>query len=104
MSATEQTAVARSSTPSLDAAPSVSVVIPCLNEAESIERCVSDARDTLADASIRGEVIVVDNGSDDGSGELAAAAGARVVDEPRRGYGSAYLAGLHAARGEYIVM
>ena len=49
-------------------------------------------------------MIVVDNGSNDGSGELATAAGARVVDEPRRGYGNAYLAGLAAARGEYMVM
>ena len=49
-------------------------------------------------------MIVVDNGSDDGSGVLAALAGARVVDEPRRGYGSAYLAGFAAARGDYIVM
>src|SRR2546423_11918955 len=104
MSATEQTGVAAPANPSLDAVPSVSVVIPCLNEAQSIERCVRDARDTLVDAALRGEVIVVDNGSEDGSGELAAAAGARVVHEPRRGYGSAYLAGFAAARGEYIVM
>ena len=53
---------------------------------------------------IAGEVVVVDNGSDDGSADLARAAGARVVHEPRRGYGSAYLAGFAAARGDYIVM
>jgi glycosyltransferase involved in cell wall biosynthesis len=82
----------------------VSVVIPCLNEAASIEACVRAARAALADGSYRGEVVVVDNGSTDGSGDLAAAAGARVVHEPRRGYGNAYLAGLAAARGEYIVM
>jgi hypothetical protein len=79
-------------------------VIPCLNEAESIGRCVTVARETLAAAGMRGEVIVVDNASDDGSGDLAAAAGARVVHEPRRGYGSAYLAGLAAARGRDVVM
>jgi glycosyltransferase involved in cell wall biosynthesis len=84
--------------------PLVSVVIPCLNEAETIEECVTRARKALADNDIPGEVIVSDNGSDDGSPELATEAGARVIHEPRRGYGSAYLAGFAAARGEYIVM
>jgi len=82
----------------------VSVVIPCLNEAETIAECVTRSRNVLAEAHLDGEVIVVDNGSTDGSGDLARAAGATVVDEPRRGYGSAYLAGLDAATGEYIVM
>jgi len=82
----------------------VSVVIPCLNEAASIERCVELARNVLDDNAIRGEVVVVDNGSTDGSAELAARAGARVVHEQRRGYGSAYLAGFEAAQGAYIVM
>jgi hypothetical protein len=82
----------------------VSVVIPCLNEAESIEACVAAAHQALADGDYVGEVVVVDNGSTDGSGELAAGAGARVVPEPRRGYGRAYLAGLATARGRYIVM
>src|SRR5438093_165973 len=82
----------------------VSVVIPCLNEAASVERCVELARDALESNAITGEVVVVDNGSTDGSAELAAQAGARVVHEPRRGYGSAYLAGFDAARGTYIVM
>ena len=84
--------------------PEVSVVIPCLNEAATIAECVSDASTTLEQAGLDGEVVVVDNGSTDGSGELARAAGAVVVEEPRRGYGSAYLAGLSAARGDYIVM
>ena len=82
----------------------VSVVIPCLNEAETISECVTRSRAVLAESGLDGEVIVVDNGSTDGSGDLARAAGATVVDEPRRGYGSAYLAGLDAANGEYIVM
>lgn len=82
----------------------VSVVIPCLNEAENIEQCVEKALDTLELAGLVGEVVVADNGSEDGSAELARLAGARVVHEPRRGYGSAYLAGFAAARGKYIVM
>jgi glycosyltransferase involved in cell wall biosynthesis len=82
----------------------VSVVIPCLNEAPSIEACVRASREALDRGGYRGEVLVVDNGSVDGSGELAARAGARVVEEPERGYGNAYLAGLGVARGDYIVM
>src|SRR5919199_2828912 len=82
----------------------ISVVIPCLNEAETIAECVTRARTVLEENGFKGEVIVVDNGSTDGSGDLARAAGARVVEEPRRGYGSAYLAGLAVARGDYIVM
>jgi glycosyltransferase involved in cell wall biosynthesis len=79
-------------------------VIPCLNEAASIARCVERAREAMEDQGWHGEVIVTDNGSDDGSAELAKAAGALVVFEPRRGYGSAYLAGFAAATGDYIVM
>src|SRR3954447_22707308 len=82
----------------------VSVVIPCLNEAETIAECVTQARKALREYGFEGEVIVVDNGSTDGSGDLADAAGAIVVHEPRRGYGSAYLAGLAVAQGDYIVM
>jgi glycosyltransferase involved in cell wall biosynthesis len=84
--------------------PRVSVVIPCLNEADNIEECVTRAKRALSDAGLSGEVIVADNGSDDGSPELAKKAGALVVHEPRRGYGSAYMAGFAAARGEYVVM
>jgi glycosyltransferase involved in cell wall biosynthesis len=65
---------------------------------------VGRARRALNDNRIDGEIVVVDNASEDGSGALAAAAGARVVHEPRRGYGSAYLAGMGAARGTYILM
>jgi glycosyltransferase involved in cell wall biosynthesis len=84
--------------------PLVSVVIPCLNEAASIERCVQTAAEALSRAGLTGEIVVADNGSEDGSDELATEAGARVIREPRRGYGSAYLAGFEAARGKYIVM
>jgi glycosyltransferase involved in cell wall biosynthesis len=82
----------------------LSVVIPCLNEAENIEQCVTDALEAMDHAGIAGEVIVADNGSEDGSGELARGAGASVVSEPRRGYGSAYVAGFAAAGGTYILM
>jgi glycosyltransferase involved in cell wall biosynthesis len=85
-------------------APKVSVVIPCLNEAENIEECVKRAWAAINGAGLDGEVVVSDNNSTDGSGALAEAAGARVVLETRPGYGSAYLAGFAAARGEYIVM
>jgi glycosyltransferase involved in cell wall biosynthesis len=91
-------------TPQAPSTRRVSVLIPCLDEAETIAECVTSARDVLDENGLEGEVIVVDNGSEDGSGELARRAGARVVEEPRRGYGSAYLAGLAAARGDYIVM
>jgi hypothetical protein len=84
--------------------PEVSVVIPCLDEAGSIEECVRRSRAALDQAGIRGEVVVADNGSRDGSAELAAAAGAHVVHVSRRGYGSAYLGGFEHARGEYVVM
>jgi hypothetical protein len=87
-----------------DGEPLVSVVIPCLNEAENITSCVARARAALEENAIVGEVVVADNGSEDDSVALAQAAGARVVHEPRRGYGSAYLAGFEAARGRYIVM
>src|SRR5438105_3897025 len=84
--------------------PLVSVVIPCLNEAENVGRCVLAAREALSGIAGEGEVIVVDNASEDDSARLATEAGARVVSERRRGYGQAYLAGFAAARGRYIVM
>jgi glycosyl transferase family 2 len=85
-------------------APLVSVVIPCLNEALTIGECVRRAFRVLDEHGIPGEVVVADNGSDDGSADYAAIAGAKVVHEPRRGYGRAYLAGFAAAGGNYIVM
>jgi glycosyltransferase involved in cell wall biosynthesis len=103
----DTTAILASPDTAVRRAPSsirVSVVIPCLDEAETITECVVTAQEVLAECNLAGEVIVVDNGSTDGSGDLARAAGADVIEERRRGYGSAYLAGLAAARGDYIVM
>jgi glycosyltransferase involved in cell wall biosynthesis len=85
-------------------APLVSVVIPCLNEAENIEACVAAASAALTRMGVEGEVVVADNDSEDDSALLAEQSGARVVVEPRRGYGSAYMAGFAASRGRYIVM
>ena len=104
MSTLEQTRTEPGPRDARDRRIRVSVVIPCLNEAETIERCVRAAYGVLDEHRLAGEVIVVDNGSDDGSAGIAARAGAQVVMEPRRGYGSAYLAGFAAARGDYIVM
>jgi GT2 family glycosyltransferase len=84
--------------------PLVSVVIPCLNEAGNIERCVTAALHAIQGMGVEGEVVVADNDSEDDSAALAERAGARVVLERRRGYGSAYMAGFAASTGRYIVM
>src|SRR3984893_3307012 len=85
-------------------APVVSVVIPCLNEAENIESCVTAALAALRNMGVEGEVVVADNTSEDDSARLAEQAGARVRVDRRRGYGRAYMAGFAASRGRYIVM
>jgi Glycosyl transferase family 2 len=82
----------------------VSVVMPCLNEARTVGRCVTKAVSALEQIGVRGEVIVADNGSTDGSQELAEANGARVVSVIQRGYGSALQAGIAAANGRYVIM
>jgi glycosyltransferase involved in cell wall biosynthesis len=82
----------------------VSVVIPCLNEANSLVICVDKALAAIQSAHLRGEVIVADNGSTDGSIEIAHTCGARLVQVPERGYGAALKAGITGARGRYIVM
>ncbi|HKO32157.1 MAG TPA: glycosyltransferase family 2 protein [Candidatus Limnocylindria bacterium] len=84
--------------------PTVSIVMPCLNEEETVGTCVEKAMSWLARTGTVGEVVVVDNGSTDRSAEIASAAGARVIHERRRGYGQAYLRGFSEARGDYIVM
>jgi glycosyltransferase involved in cell wall biosynthesis len=82
----------------------VSVVLPCLNEIETLATCVRKALTAIQDSGVRGEVIVADNGSTDGSQETAIREGARVVNVPTRGYGAALMAGIDAARGEYVLM
>jgi hypothetical protein len=82
----------------------VSVVLPCLDEEQSVASCVREALEAISRAGWTGEVIVVDNGSTDRSAELAVAAGARVVREDTRGYGAAILRGIRSARGSVIVM
>lgn len=82
----------------------VTVLLPCLNEAETLAGCVCSARSSLAALGIRGEVLVSDNGSTDGSPEIARAAGARVIHAPVPGYGGALSHGVTHARGEYVIM
>lgn len=82
----------------------LTVVLPCLNEAETLRTCIDKARKSIADLGVAGEVVVADNGSTDGSQEIARDAGARVLDVPVRGYGAALQAGISSARGEYVIM
>ncbi len=82
----------------------LSIVIPCLNERETVGICVRKALQSIASLGLEGEVVVADNGSTDGSTEIAAAAGARVVRVAARGYGSALIGGIEAAEGRFIIM
>jgi glycosyltransferase involved in cell wall biosynthesis len=84
--------------------PELSIVMPCLNEAETLGTCVRKAQGFLSRAGVAGEVIVADNGSTDGSREIAAELGARVVAVEARGYGSALRGGIAAARGRFVIM
>lgn len=82
----------------------ISVVMPCLNEAGTLEAAIRNAREFLACESAAGEIIVADNGSTDGSREIARAAGARVVEVASRGYGAALRGGIEAAGGDIVVI
>jgi len=82
----------------------VSIVMPCLNEEEAVGICVKKAKKALEDLGLSGEIIVVDNGSTDNSAQVAQEAGAKVVFEPERGYGSAYLRGFREAQGQILIM
>ena len=90
--------------PETDGALELSVVMPCLNEAETLGICVEKARRALEQHSIEGEIIVADNGSTDGSQEIARSLGATVVVVEKRGYGNALMGGIAAARGRYVLM
>jgi len=82
----------------------LSILMPCLNEAETLERCIRKAQQFLDRQKIDGEIVVADNGSRDGSRQIAADAGARVVGVATLGYGSALISGIQAARGRYVIM
>ena len=82
----------------------LTVVLPCLNEAETLAVCIRKAKASIASLGIDGEVVIADNGSTDGSQDIARAEGARVVDVPIRGYGAALTAGIADANGEFVIM
>lgn len=82
----------------------LTILMPCLNEAETLAICIRKARDFLARSGIDGEVLIADNGSTDGSQAIAVVNGARVVTVAGKGYGSALLGGIRAARGRYVIM
>ena len=87
-----------------ETAPEVSVVMPCLDEAETIAACIEKARTAIERHDLRAEIVVADNGSVDGSPAIARACGARCISEPTRGYGAALMAGIRAAEGSLVVM
>src|SRR4051812_13038865 len=82
----------------------LTILMPCLNEAETLQVCVEKAQGFLQRTGIAGEVVIADNGSTDGSQAIATAAGARVVPVPQRGYGAALIAGIEAANGRFVIM
>ncbi|HEX4196776.1 MAG TPA: glycosyltransferase family 2 protein [Caulobacteraceae bacterium] len=82
----------------------LTILMPCLNEAETIEVCIAKALGYLRRSGVAGEVLIADNGSSDGSQALAEAAGARVVAVPEKGYGAALMGGIRAARGRFVIM
>ena len=90
--------------PQLDELPEVSVVMPCLNESETLAVCIEKAQRSFRDHGIRGEVVIADNGSSDGSQAIARRLGARVVSVEAKGYGSALMGGIAECKGTYIVM
>jgi glycosyltransferase involved in cell wall biosynthesis len=82
----------------------LSIVMPCLNEAETLAICITKANTWLKNNNVKGEVVIGDNGSTDGSQEIAKNLGARVIDIPRKGYGSALMGAIEASYGKYVIM
>jgi hypothetical protein len=82
----------------------LTILMPCLNEAETLETCIAKANSYLQKSGVRGEVLIADNGSSDGSPDIAKRLGARVVNVRERGYGAALIAGIEAARGRFVIM
>ena len=82
----------------------ITILMPCLNEAKSLAFCVNEAKSALERLGLEGEILIADNGSTDGSPEIAREAGARVVSIAERGYGAALIGGIRAARGRYVIM
>jgi glycosyltransferase involved in cell wall biosynthesis len=92
------------STPAVSGELELSILMPCLNEAETLESCIRKAQRSLTENNVRGEIVIADNGSSDGSLEIARTLGVRTVSVNAKGYGNALLAGIHAARGKYVIM
>jgi glycosyltransferase involved in cell wall biosynthesis len=84
--------------------PELSIVMPCLNEADTLEVCIEKAKRGIADSNISGEIIVADNGSSDDSIKIAERLGARVVNVEKKGYGNALMGGIEAAHGKFVIM
>jgi len=87
-----------------EASVEFSIVMPCLNEAETLSTCIQKAQHSLEQNNVTGEIIIADNGSTDGSQDIATQLGARVIDVQARGYGNALMGGIAAARGKYVIM
>jgi glycosyltransferase involved in cell wall biosynthesis len=94
----------REQTAEAEVGTELTVVLPCLNEADTLATCIRKAKRAMREDEISGEVVVADNGSTDGSREIAQAEGARVVTVSERGYGNALMGGIAAARGRYVLM
>ena len=82
----------------------ITILMPCLNEAETLSICIRKAKSFLKNNYIDGEILIADNGSTDGSQDIAIAEGARILNIKKRGYGSALIGGCKAAKGKYVIM